>query len=347
MASMDNGGFPSEPANGSGLFGLFDARDFRLTDGRDDTAPATAAARWYFEREVIAVPRPGLPVAGFARRTRPLADVERWARECDGRAPPDYPPLVWVAAPEVVRDARIAEDGRRLETASGSVALDLVPRIPLNRSYFDSSSVAFFRKRTLRARGTLGPSDSRLARCGPPTSAWAPQRRRSGRSPRICRRATRCARGCGRCHAAARRRRSPPRRCGSDRVRPPTGPDCPCSRSCATAHRATTTRRTPGTSRSPPAASTLTATSATGSSTTTTRSTSRARKASSPRPRRSTTTRAISTPGSRGTGPRTCWSRCSTMRALRISSSRRCCASSSSSGGTSWSTTIRVTTARA
>ena len=158
MASMDNGGFPSEPANGSGLFGLFDARDFRLTDGRDDTAPATAAARWYFEREVIAVPRPGLPVAGFARRTRPLADVERWALERDGRAPPDYPPLVWVAAPEVVRDARIAEDGRRLETAKGSATLDLVPRIPLNRSYFDASSVDFFRKRTLRARGTLGPA---------------------------------------------------------------------------------------------------------------------------------------------------------------------------------------------
>src|SRR5512145_1876591 len=109
MATMDNGGFPAEPANGSGLFGLFDPRDFRLTDGRDDTASATAAARWYFEREVIAVPRERLPVAGFARRTRPLADIERWARERDERAPPDYPPLVWVAAPEVVHGARIAE----------------------------------------------------------------------------------------------------------------------------------------------------------------------------------------------------------------------------------------------
>jgi hypothetical protein len=183
MASMDNGGFPAEPANVSGSFGLFDARDFRLTDGRDDTAPATAAARWYFEREVIAVPRPGLPVAGFARRTRPLADVERWARERDERAPPDYPPLVWVAAPEVVQDARIAEDGRRLETASGSVALDLVPRIALNRSYFDASSVAFFRQRTLRARGTHGqsgftartlwPEDFRLGPDPPPLRALA------------------------------------------------------------------------------------------------------------------------------------------------------------------------------
>jgi hypothetical protein len=175
---MDNGRFPSGPANGSGLLGLFDARDFRLTDGRDDTAPATAAARWYFEREVIAVPRPGRPVAGFARRTRPLADVARWASERDERALPDYPPLVWVAAPEVVHGARITGDGRRLETATGSVALELVPRIPLNRSYFDASSLAFFRKRTLRARGTLGssgfvartlwPSDFRLGPEAPP-----------------------------------------------------------------------------------------------------------------------------------------------------------------------------------
>ena len=175
---MDTPGNPAEPANASGAFGLFDARDFRLTDGRDDTAPATAAARWYFEREVIAVPRPGRPVAGFARRTRPLADVERWARERDERAPPDYPPLVWVAAPDVVRVARIADDGHHLETATGSVALELVPRIPLNRSYFDASSLAFFRNRTLRARGTLGaagflartlwPADFRLGPEAPP-----------------------------------------------------------------------------------------------------------------------------------------------------------------------------------
>ncbi len=178
MASMDNCGFTSEPANGSGLLGLFDARDFRLTDGRDDTAPATAAARWYFEREVIAVPRPGRrsPVSrGACDRSPTSSDGQR---ERDGHAPPDHPPLVWVAAPEVVRDARIAEDGRRLETASGSIALDLVPRIPLNRSYFDASSLAFFRTRTLRARGTLGnsgfvartlwPSDFRLGPEAPP-----------------------------------------------------------------------------------------------------------------------------------------------------------------------------------
>ncbi len=153
---MNDGGIPVEPANAAGMLGLFDARDFRLTDGRDATAPAGAAARWYFEREVIAVPRAGLPVAGFAPRMRPFADVARWASGFDERTPPDHPPLVWVAAPDIVRRARTAGDGRQLLAAHGSVPLQLVPRIPLNRSYFDASSLAFLRGREITVRGTRG-----------------------------------------------------------------------------------------------------------------------------------------------------------------------------------------------
>ena len=171
--------FPAVPAvAGPAAFGLYDAHDFRLTDGRDETAPATPAARWYFEREVIAVPREGLPVAGYARRTRPFADVARWAHERDANAPPDYPPLVWVAAPHVVDGARFGDDGRSLMANGTRVALELVPKIALNRSYFDASSLAFFRQRALRVRGTLGasafvartlwPADWRLGPDAPP-----------------------------------------------------------------------------------------------------------------------------------------------------------------------------------
>jgi hypothetical protein len=159
-------------------FGLFDARDFRLTDGRDAGAPASAAARWYFEREAIAVPRDGLPVAGFARRTRPFADVAAWAQARDERAAPDYPPLVWVAAPQVVEGARLGADGQSLQAGGATTAFALVPRIPLNRSYFDASSLAFFGDRDVRVRGTLGdggfvartlwPADWRLGPDAPP-----------------------------------------------------------------------------------------------------------------------------------------------------------------------------------
>ena len=171
--------FPAASALASpATFGLFDGHDFRLTDGRDATAPASAAARWYFEREVIAVPRAGLPVAGCAPHMRPFADVARWASERDERAAPDYPPLVWVAAPDVVRRARIADDGRHLLAANGSVPFELVPRIPLNRSYFDASSLAYLRGREMAVRGTRGasafvvrtlwPADWRLGPQAPP-----------------------------------------------------------------------------------------------------------------------------------------------------------------------------------
>jgi hypothetical protein len=175
---MNDGGIPVEPANASGRLGLFDARDFRLTNGLDATAPATAAARWYFEHEVIAVPRDGLPVAGFARGMRPYADVERWAHERGERAAPDYPPLVWVAATDVVRSARIDDDGRTLRAGGTSWPFELMPRIPLNRSYFDATSLAFFRGREVHVRGTRGasafvartlwPADWRLGPDAPP-----------------------------------------------------------------------------------------------------------------------------------------------------------------------------------
>jgi hypothetical protein len=62
---------------------------------------------------------------------------------------------VWVAAPQVLGGATLAADATRLETATGVLPIRLVPKIPLNRSYFDASSAAFLRQRTVAARGTL------------------------------------------------------------------------------------------------------------------------------------------------------------------------------------------------
>jgi hypothetical protein len=145
------------PANAAGDFGLFPAADFRVVDGRCTDCPAPAAARYYFEREPIAVPGPGRPVAGFGRGMTACDDVRSWAAARPAGAPPDYPPLVWVAAPTIVRGATLAADGRTLATAGGSLPVTPVPRIPLNRSYWDASSIAFFAApgRRVTVRGTV------------------------------------------------------------------------------------------------------------------------------------------------------------------------------------------------
>jgi hypothetical protein len=167
-------------------FGLYPATDFRLADGHCTDCPTIRQALWYFERETIAVPHAGLPVATFAPGTATVDDLRQWfARRRPGTAP-EYPPLVWVAAPDVIAGAHLAADATSLEHATGRLRLELAPKIPLNRSYFDATSAQFLRDRALTVRGrivdgtmvarTLWPDDFRLGRAPParPLAAGVP-----------------------------------------------------------------------------------------------------------------------------------------------------------------------------
>src|SRR6186997_923545 len=121
-------------------FGLYPASDFRLADGLCTDCPTIAQALWYFRGEVIAVAKPGLPVASFATGVPVIEDLGTWLA-ARGPAPvPEYPPLVWVAAPEVVHGARLSADTTALECGGASLHATLVPKIALNRSWFDASS---------------------------------------------------------------------------------------------------------------------------------------------------------------------------------------------------------------
>ena len=56
---------PVSVADNSAAYGLFPAGDFRLTTGECSDCATIPQALWYFRHESIAVPRPGLPLAGF------------------------------------------------------------------------------------------------------------------------------------------------------------------------------------------------------------------------------------------------------------------------------------------
>ena len=144
---------PSAVAEGA-AFGLYPASDFRLTDGRCQDCPTIAQALWYFQREMIAVAKPGRPVASFAAGVTVAADLRAWVAGRDPAAAPEYPPLVWVAAPDVVSGARLSADATSLDSPVGSLRASLAPKIALNRSYFDATSADFFSRRTIKVRGT-------------------------------------------------------------------------------------------------------------------------------------------------------------------------------------------------
>ena len=141
-----------QPAN-AGRFGLLSAADFALTTGKDKGCTSSPQALWFFRHESIAVPRPGNPVAGFARSKRVAADIADWHAETPLGSTLDAPPLVWVGA-EHVGNGLHMPDPTQL-TGNGTVLpMALAPRHPLNRAYFDELSAAFFRQRSVRVRGT-------------------------------------------------------------------------------------------------------------------------------------------------------------------------------------------------
>ena len=171
----------AQPADRPAWLGLYPTTDFDVVSGSAGPRPALRQAAWYFREQTIAVPRPGLPLAGYTPGLTAFDDLRRWAEQRPAGAPIDHPPLVWVAAPRQLRDARLADDGRTLRVDGRSMPLQLVPKIALNRSYADASSIAFFAQRELTLRGsdagggfivrTLWPQDFRLGPAAPPPRA--------------------------------------------------------------------------------------------------------------------------------------------------------------------------------
>lgn len=143
-----------KPAAGDDNIGLYRTGDFRLTDGRCADCNAIPQALWYFRDQMIFVPRPGLPVAGFGRGMRAFDDVSRWAAsQAPGSA--DYPTLVWIGSSVVLRGARLDAAGTHVTAAGTTMTFDIVPKIPLNRSYYNDASIAYFAARTLKLRGEI------------------------------------------------------------------------------------------------------------------------------------------------------------------------------------------------
>ncbi|KQV80235.1 hypothetical protein ASD15_15315 [Massilia sp. Root351] len=122
--------------------GLYDGSQFRYDDGGCGGC-APKQALWYFQGEGLAVPR--RPAGPATTSPVPAPD-----------ASPALPDLVWLGAPQLIRQATLAPSGRTLQAPGAApLAMQLAPRIASNRSYFNAGSLDFFRQRDVRVRGTL------------------------------------------------------------------------------------------------------------------------------------------------------------------------------------------------
>jgi hypothetical protein len=150
----------------SGSLGLYDICNFFLTTGGLG-APlgcVIAQALWCFEDEIIAIPRAGMPIAGFTQDMSAADDVAAWASRYAIAMPLEYPSLIWTAATEQIRGARLVSNGTRIETDRDGWKFEIVPKIPLNRSYFDHTSVAFLAQHALSVRGTTVEGEAFVSR---------------------------------------------------------------------------------------------------------------------------------------------------------------------------------------
>lgn len=137
------------------VHGLFPAENFFVSIGREAECASVPQAIWYFAAETVALPRPGMPLAGFDPRLRLGEDLAAWAGQTPCDVAPDYPPLIWLGSPVVLRAARICSQGYALLTTEGECPLQLDERLPLNRSWFDAASLAFFSEQSTKLRGVL------------------------------------------------------------------------------------------------------------------------------------------------------------------------------------------------
>ncbi len=137
-------------ATEDGLLGLYSANNFTITKGQCQDCATIAQASWYFEKELIAAPKKGMPIAGFSKSAFSLQDA---VRDQNDKA---LPPLIWLGSQYVIPQARLNDNGTMLTEPLRLVSpFFIADKIPTNLSYWNDSTLQFFKKRDVRLRGEL------------------------------------------------------------------------------------------------------------------------------------------------------------------------------------------------
>lgn len=137
--------------------GLLSADSMRLDTGKCGNCTVPKQGLWYFENDVIAVPRAGAPVSGFTPGADRQSDVAKWAAAKQDKLA--HPSLVWIGAPSILENVVMQPGARRVRHAGGSeIDIRLVPKIATNLSYANDATAAWFSGREVRMRGAIDSS---------------------------------------------------------------------------------------------------------------------------------------------------------------------------------------------
>lgn len=136
------------------IIGLYQSDSLQLSTGTCSDCRTIPQALWYFQQELIATPAPDQPISGFSRDFGAENNVMSFAAMAGGNEPSGVPQLVWLGSSKVIQHTELSDDGRSFLMEGGKVsAFSITQKIPTNLSYFDKSSLEFFKNRPVRLRG--------------------------------------------------------------------------------------------------------------------------------------------------------------------------------------------------
>jgi hypothetical protein len=145
-----------------GAMGLFEAAEFRAVDGRCTDCTAPKPALWYFEGDLVAIPKHAKAHSTSFSAQAVADDVRQWAHGYES-PPHTLPFMSWLGSPELIQAVTLNADGTSLSLPGAStMPFAVVPKLSTNRSYFNADTVAFFSKRPLRMRGSTSTPDARF-----------------------------------------------------------------------------------------------------------------------------------------------------------------------------------------
>jgi len=147
----------------SEAIGLLSTEGMRLATGKCGNCTVPKQGLWYFENDVVAVPRAGAPVSGFSPGVDRQSDVAKWATSSRQEKLAN-PSLVWIGAPSIIENAVMQAGAKRVRTAGGNeLDVRLVPKIATNLSYANDATAAYFSGREVRMRGAIEGAEGKEA----------------------------------------------------------------------------------------------------------------------------------------------------------------------------------------
>jgi hypothetical protein len=142
----------------SGVFGLYDAAELRAVDGRCPDCTTPKQALWYFQGDLVAMPKTTQAQSTSFSRLSVAEDVRAWSHS-HRAAPRTLPFMSWLGSPELVEGATLDASGTLLKLSSAQgIGFAVVPKIASNRSYFNGDTVSFFPSATSACAASHRPA---------------------------------------------------------------------------------------------------------------------------------------------------------------------------------------------